>query len=120
MTVSSEPRRGEVWLTAFGKARDGEPGKHRPAVVVSADALLSGAARELVVVVPLSSTLAGGSAVRPAITAHDRSGLDSDSVANCAALRGVSKDRLLQRLGVLSDPVLAGVDKGLRVVLALT
>jgi hypothetical protein len=35
--ASTEPHRGEAWLVSFGAARRGEPGEHRPAVVVSAD-----------------------------------------------------------------------------------
>ncbi|MGF2943794.1 type II toxin-antitoxin system PemK/MazF family toxin, partial [Mycobacterium sp. Lab-001] len=37
-----EPRRGDVWLVALGAARAGEPGKHRPAVIVSVDEILAG------------------------------------------------------------------------------
>ncbi|TXB91664.1 type II toxin-antitoxin system PemK/MazF family toxin, partial [Mycobacterium tuberculosis] len=36
----AEPRRGDLWLVSLGAARAGEPGKHRPAVVVSVDELL--------------------------------------------------------------------------------
>jgi mRNA interferase MazF len=35
--VSTEPQRGEIWLTSLGAARKGEPGKNRPAIVVSVD-----------------------------------------------------------------------------------
>jgi mRNA interferase MazF len=53
--ASTEPRRGEVWLVALGAARRGEPGKNRPAVIVSADRLSDGSSDDLIVVVPLST-----------------------------------------------------------------
>ena len=37
MASTDLPRRGEIWLVAFGAARRGEPGENRPAVIVSAE-----------------------------------------------------------------------------------
>ena len=51
-TALPEPRRGELWLVALGAARAGEPGKHRPGVIVSVDEILAGIDEELIVVVP--------------------------------------------------------------------
>lgn len=41
---------------SFGAARPGEPGKNRPAVVISSDSLGTGTVADLIVVVPLSSS----------------------------------------------------------------
>lgn len=51
---SSEPLRGDIWLASLGAGRRGEPGKNRPAVVISADWIFSVENDELIVIVPLS------------------------------------------------------------------
>lgn len=116
MTESTEPRRGEVWLVSFGAARRGEPGKNRPAIVVSVDELLAGADHELIVVVPLSSSVLR-SALRPEVGSE--AGIDADSVAIPRAIRGVSRRRLLRRLGKAGAETLAEVEVALATVVGL-
>lgn len=111
-----EPRRGELWLVAFGAGRSGEPGKHRPAVIVSADEILAGVDDELIVVVPVSSSRAR-TALRPLISPDE--GVDADSVALCRGLRAVSRARLLQRLGAVNPETLHDIEDALVLVLAL-
>ncbi|MEX2447884.1 MAG: type II toxin-antitoxin system PemK/MazF family toxin [Solirubrobacterales bacterium] len=116
MTESSEPRRGEIWLASLGVARRGEPGKNRPVVVLSDEELLIGDSGELIVVVPLSSSVAP-SRLRPPI--DPSSGIDSDSAAVCRAVRGIARARLLRRLGEASAETLAEVEAALVTVLGL-
>lgn len=116
MTESTEPRRGEIWLTSFGAARRGEPGKNRPALVVSVGELLVGAEHELIVVVPLSSSVAP-SRLRPPI--DPSSGIDNDSAAVCRAVRGIARSRLLRRLGTANADTLAEVEAALATILGL-
>jgi mRNA interferase MazF len=115
-STSTEPRRGEVWLVSFGAARSGEPGKNRPAIVVSADRLSMGSAADLIVVVPLSSSSAP-SALRPEV--QDVEGVDRPSRAICRAVRGMAPSRLRRRLGTVTPATLAEVDRALALVLAL-
>jgi mRNA interferase MazF len=112
---SSRPRRGEVWLVSFGAARAGELGKNRPAVIISGDQL-SGAADELVVVVPLSSSRRPSS-VGPEVAAVN--GIHRPSGAMCRGIRAVARVRLLRRLGALSPTTLAEVERALALVLGL-
>jgi mRNA interferase MazF len=114
--ASIEPRRGEVWLVAFGASRDGEPGKNRPAVVVSIDELTTGAQDELVVVVPFSSSRAA-SALRPEIPAGE--GIDRPSRVICRGVRAVARARLLKRLGALTPEKLGEVELALETILGL-
>jgi mRNA interferase MazF len=102
---------------SFGAARRGEPGKNRPAVIVSVDDLSTGAPDELVVVVPLSSSSAP-SALRPEVT--DMEGVDRPSRAICRAVRGVARGRLLRSLGVLPPATLAEIERALALILGLT
>jgi mRNA interferase MazF len=115
-STSTEPRRGEVWLTSFGAARPGEPGKNRPAIVVSSDQLSAGSVADLIVVVPLSSTVAA-SAIRPRVAGVE--GVDRPSRAICRAARGMTRSRLLCRLGVLTPDTLAEVEGALALILGL-
>lgn len=112
----TEPRRGELWLVAFGAARRGEPGKTRPAIVISSERILAGLPDEPVVVVPLSSSVPP-SPLRPEIGSE--SGLDRPSRAVCGSIRGIARSRLLRPLGVLPPATLAELDRALALVLGL-
>ncbi len=116
MASAEGPSRGEIWLVSLGAARKGEPGNNRPAIVISADELLSGTDDELIVVVPLSSSRAP-SKLRPPVSPV--SGIDAESAAIPRAVRAVSRRRLLRRLGRLEPDTLAAVDRALATVLAL-
>lgn len=116
MASASEPRRGEVWLTAFGAARHGEFGKHRPAIVISVDRVIAGSPVEPIVLVPLSSS-APPSPLRPKIDPTE--GVERPSSAVCGALRGVARSRLLHRLGELTPATLAEVERALALILGL-
>lgn len=114
--VSTEPHRGEVWLVSLGAGKQGEPGKNRPAVVVSVDELNSGIADELVVVVPLSSSRAA-SALRPQVP--PLAGVDRQSRAICRAVRSISRARLLRHLGSLPPETLGEIDRTLSLIVGL-
>jgi mRNA interferase MazF len=102
---SSKPLRGDIWLASLGAGRRGEPGKNRPAVVISADWIFSVENDELLVIVPLSRSRSL-SAVRPHL--GPETGIDHPSVAVCPATRGVAHARLLRRLGEVEPKKMAG------------
>jgi mRNA interferase MazF len=112
---STDPRRGEIWLTAFGAARPGEPGKTRPAVVLSSDELLVGASDELIVVIPFSSSVTP-SLLRPAVDSE--TGIDNPSAAICRGIRGVARSRLLRRVGEADEKKMAEIERAVGLVLA--
>jgi mRNA interferase MazF len=114
--ASTEPCRGEVWLVSLGTGRAGEPGKNRPAVVVSVDELSTGAADDLLVVVPLSSSRSPSS-LRPEVS--DVEGIDRPSRAICRGVRAVSRARLLRRLGALTPATIKQVEEALVLILGL-
>ncbi len=113
---STEPSRSEIWLVSLGASRPGEPGKTRPAVIVSVDALLTGADEELVVVIPLSSS-AGVTPLRPVVTPGD--GVDQTSVAVCRAVRAVARRRLIRRIGTVPRETMAEVEHSLGLILGI-
>lgn len=115
-TALSEPRRGDLWLVALGAGRAGEPGKHRPAVVVSVDDLLTGIDDELIIVVPVSSSLAH-TPLRPHVSPGE--GVDTESVALCRGVRAVARSRLLERLGTLLPDTTQEIERGLGLILGI-
>jgi mRNA interferase MazF len=114
--ASTEPRRGEVWLTSFGASRRGEPGKNRPAIIVSADRLIAGSPLEPIVVVPLSSSVPS-SALRPEVV--DVEGVERPSRAICGTVTVVARSRLLRRLGMVRPETLDEVERALALILSL-
>jgi len=113
---STDPRRGEIWLTAFGAGRRGEPGKHRPAVVLSADGILVGRPDELIVVVPFSGSVTP-SVLRPQI--DPSTGIDRTSVAICRGIRGVARSRLLRHIGAVGDEKMSEIEQALGLTLGI-
>jgi mRNA interferase MazF len=114
--ASTDPSRGDIWLVSFGAARKGEPGKNRPAVVISVDELLTGDDEDLIVVVPLSSSRSP-SMLRPVVPST--AGIDADSAAICRAVRAVAQRRLLRPLGTVSPTTLEQIEEALATVLGL-
>ncbi len=106
-----------MWLVRFGAAEPGEPGKNRPAIIVSIDSLSTGGERDLFAVIPTSAT-AAGSWIRPTIAPAD-AGVDRSSVALPAAIRAVSRARLLRYIGDVGADTLAAVEQALALVLGL-
>ena len=109
-------RRGDVWLVALGSGRAGEPGKHRPAVVVSVDELLADIGDELVVVIPVSSSRSE-SPLRPRVLPAE--GVDTESVAVCRGIRSVARSRLLHRLGTLAPDTIRQIEHALALILGI-
>lgn len=112
----SDPRRGELWLVALGAGRAGEPAKHRPAVVVSVDDIVTGVESELFVVVPVSGSRAL-SPLRPRVAAAD--GVEVDGVAVCRAVRGITRSRMVRPLGVLRPETMRAVERALGMILGI-
>jgi len=110
------PRRGEIWLVALGAGRAGEPGKTRPAIVVSVDELSTGTSAELIVVVPLSSSQAP-SAIR--VELGPSACIDRPSRAICRAIRAVVPSRLLRRLGSVESVTMKEIEAALTLILGL-
>jgi mRNA interferase MazF len=114
--ASTEPRRGEIWLTSLGAARKGEPGKNRPAIVISVDEISTGLEDELIVVVPLSSSRVA-SPLRPEVSPDE--GVERISVAVCRGVRAVARKRLLRRVGEAKPDTLHEVERALGMILGI-
>ncbi len=105
-------KRGEVWWVNFDPSVGGEIQKQRPAVIISNDA----ANRHLnrVQVVPLTSKV---DRIYPSETAVTLKGKQSKAMAD--QISTVSKLRLINRYGKLSDADMQMVERVVRVQLGI-
>jgi mRNA interferase MazF len=110
--------RGEVWWADLGEPLGAEPGYRRPVIVIQADAF-NRSRIETAIAVVLTSNLRLVEAPGNVLIQARESGLPKDSVANVSQLATLDRAVLTKRVGRLSKPVMARLDDGLRLVLAL-
>lgn len=116
MNEKIEPRRGEIWRVDLGDTIGHEQRGVRPCLIVSFDKLNLGTSG-LTIVLPLTSVdkrLSYNIRVSP-----PEGGLKTESYIKCEDMRSVSKDRLIERWGPVSDKTMYIVEDWLRILLGL-
>jgi mRNA interferase MazF len=111
-------QRGEVWWADLGEPRGSEPGYRRPVLVVQNDAF-NRSRLQTSLVVSLTSNLRLVEAPGNVLVPARASGLPKDSVANVTQLLTLDEDFLAERAGQVPPRLMAQVDAGLKLVLAL-
>jgi mRNA interferase MazF len=111
-------QRGEVWWADLEEPTGSEPGYRRPVLVVQANAFNRSRLQTTIAVI-LTSNLRLIDAPGNVLVPKQSSGLPKDSVANVSQLVTLDRDFLTGRAGKLPPRVLAAVDAGLKLVLAL-
>jgi mRNA interferase MazF len=106
------PRRGEVWWVSFDASVGGEIQKTRPAVVVSNDS--ANTALNRVIVVPISSQV---DKVYPGEALITLNGERRKAMAD--QIMTASKQRLRNKLGILSGTDVTAVENAVLLQLAI-
>ena len=112
MNAADFPGRGEIWWVSFDPSIGGEIRKARPAVVVSID--LANEFLNRVQVVPMTSNVGR---LYPSEAYVSVGGQQSKAMAD--QLATVSKLRLRERIGRLSDQDMAALERAMRTQLGL-
>ena len=110
--------RGEVWWADLGEPVGAEPGYRRPVVVVQSDAF-NRSRIDTTIAVILTSNRQLLDAPGNVLIQAKQSGLSKDSVANVSQLVTLDLVTLAERVGRVPMRLLARIDDGLRLVLAL-
>ena len=110
--------RGEVWWADLGAPVGAEPGYRRPVVVVQSDAF-NRSRIDTTIAVILTSNRQLLDAPGNVLIQAKQSGLSKDSVANVSQLVTLDLVTLTERVGRVPKRLLARIDDGLRLVLAL-
>ena len=108
-----------VFRVDLAERRGSEPGSRRPVVVVQADAF-NRSRIETVVCVALTSNLRLADAPGNILLSRRESGLPRDSVVNVSQILTVDRSHLLERTSKLPPQVRERIDRGLRLVLAVS
>lgn len=114
--VGTAAQRGDIWIADFSPTRGREQAGRRPALIISANDY-NRSPSGLVVVMPITSK-------PPKVPWHleviaGEGGLKMSGAILCDHLRSISTDRLSERLGTASYPVLEEAERLLRFLLEL-
>ena len=113
----SDVNRGDVWLADLDPTRGREQAAGRRPVFVLSDDLFNAGPANLVIVLPLTSTLRS-------IPSHVRvdppdGGVKNASAVLCDAIRSISKERLVRRWGAVRASKVAEIEDAVRILLRL-
>ena len=113
-------RRGEIFWAGLAPRSGSEQSGRRPVIIVSHDGFNQAPAWRSVIVIPISTSDAqarrGPTAV---LLGQGAGGLSRPGVAVCHQVTTLDRAKLGDRLGILPPHVMASVDAGLRIALAL-
>jgi mRNA interferase MazF len=110
--------RGEIYLANLDPGSGSEQRGTRPVLIVSRNALNEHA--PIVIIVPITNR----EHKRQLYPTHSElragdGGLAKDSVVLCEQVRAISKNRLTKRVGRVSDELIQGIERALRIALDL-
>lgn len=111
-------RRGEIWWASLPDPRGSEPGFRRPVLIVQSDAF-NKSAINTVLAAAITSNPKVARAPGNVELSRRQSGLPRRSAVNVTQLMSLDRRFLTRRVGALSPPVLARVDRGLLLALGL-
>ena len=108
-------KRGEIVLVNLNSQRNNEAGKVRPCVVVSDSDVND--VLDLITIIPCTTNLLGEGLFRIPLVQRDK--LDKKCEVMIEQIRGVSKKRLIESIGVCDKDEVKKIDQGIKALLAL-
>lgn len=116
--MSRQPKRGEIWLLDWSPSRGSEQAGFRPALVVQTDAANANPGYPNTIVVAISTK---GKPVpfHVAVKPGRGNGLSEPSFVKCEQVLTVAKERLVRRLGAVSEELLGQVGRAVKLVMEL-
>ena len=112
----ASPRRGEIWLVNFDPTIGAEIQKIRPALIIQND--VGNRASPITIVAAITSKVKRAFPFQVHVAAGE-GGLDTESVVTLNHVRSVDRQRLLRKLGKLSDAKMKQVDRAILVSLGI-
>lgn len=112
-------RRGEIWLADLGEPRGSAPGFRRPILIIQGDEFNRSRIATVLAIV-LTTNLRLVNAPGNVLLSAKAAGLPRDSVANVSQLVTLDRNDLEDRIGRLPTRLMAAVDAGLKLILALS
>lgn len=114
--LKNYPKRGEIFIADLNPGFGREMRKKRPILVISNDTINSTA--QTIIMIPFSSIVP--EFVGPNIVDVEKNeGLDKRSVIIVDQVRSVDKERLIKKIGNLSNDKMLEVEEALKIVLGL-
>lgn len=110
--MTTNPKRGDIWLVQLDPTRGQEIQKTRPAIIINNDMFSSIPMR---IIIPIATWQAKFQN-RPFmvyIQQTQENGLDADSAGNILQVRSVTTERFIRYLGKISDNVMHELLAGL-------
>lgn len=110
-------KRGQIWIADLNPRYGVEIHKKRPVLIIASDEI----SRYLrtTIVIPISSQVFSKSAENVLLPKNSTK-LDKDSVALPFFVRAIDKNRLIKKVGSITDEKLIEVEDSLKLVLGMT
>ncbi len=111
-------KRGELWWASLGEPSGSEAGFRRPVLIVSANELNASNLRT-VITLPVTGNLSREHYEMNVRLPARGTGLSAPSVVQTSIISTTNKRLLTERIGRVPNDLMARVDAGLKLVLAL-
>ena len=108
--------KGEIWWAILPSPRGSEPGKKRPVLVIQGDNFNRSAISTVICAVITSNTNIANAPANILIEKND-SGLEKTSVINFSQIITIDKLFFTELVSMLSKPIIAKVNKSIKLVL---
>lgn len=110
--------RGEIWWVDLGIPFGSEPGYKRPILIIQDDSF-NKSKIQTVIVASITSNLNLSDAPGNIYLEKEKSKLSKDSVINISQIITLDRQRLLEKVSLLSQTTMNEVDYGLRLIFNL-